>query len=88
MESLGLVRAMVVRRVQDVSSESGQLPPDVPLLTVTDRISIRCGGEAYIYLARLMGQQVVSREHPAPEDGDWNSLDGKLILDVSSRRTP
>lgn len=82
------MRDTVVRRVQDISGESGQLPQDVLLPDVTDRRYKLVGGEAFIYLARLRGRQVVSREYLPPEDGDWESPDGKLILNVSPRQIP
>lgn len=53
MESLGLTRAVVVRRVQDVSSYSGQLPEVIQYFSVIRRKQMGGGGEASIYLAEL-----------------------------------
>lgn len=81
---MGRVRSLIVRRLQDISSESGELPQQVQLPELTDRRHIGGGGEASIWLAKLNGKQVISRECSHPSDGDWEGEEGKLILKVSA----
>lgn len=85
MESLGLARDTAVRRLQDVAGKYGMLPRQVRLSRITDRKYLGSGGEASIWLAKLEGRTVISRECPHPEDGDWAGTDGQNILKVSTR---
>lgn len=82
MESLVLARDIAVRRLQDVAGEYALLPRRVRLSQITERRYVGGGGEASIWLAKLEGEPVVSRECPHPEDGDWEGEDGRRILKV------
>lgn len=84
MESLGLSRDRVVRCLQNVVGDYGQLPRRVCLPAVTERRYIGTGGEASIWIVKLKGKQVISRECPPPDGGDWDGDDGKQILKVST----
>lgn len=84
MESFGLSRDKVVRCLQNVVGDYGRLPQRVCLPAVTERRFVGAGGEASIWLAKLKGKQVISRECPHPEDGDWDGVIGKRILKVSA----
>lgn len=82
---MGRVRSLIVRRLQDISSQTGEFPQQVQLPELTDRRHIGGGGEASIWLAKLDGKEVISRECAHPSDGDWEGEEGKLILKVSGR---
>ena len=74
-------RAMIIRRLQDISDDSGKLPKRVQLPSITNRKYLDAGGEASIWSGQLGNKLVVARQAPHPIDGDdWNSPEGRLIL--------
>lgn len=74
----------MVRLLQDISGESGQLPKSVRLPSITHRKFLGLGGEAAIWAGRLGKRRVVSRETylSSAMNGGWSSDEGRLTLKV------
>lgn len=84
-DDLGSARATIVRRLQDLSSESGQFLQRFQLSSITDRKFVSSGSEASIWSGRLGEKPVVARQANLPTvGGSWDSEEGRLVLKVCS----
>lgn len=74
----------MLRLLQDICSESGELPSKYWLqnVQVNWRQYIARGGEATIYKGKLGGHRVVVREVSKPDENDWASPSGQRVSKV------
>ncbi|KAF8313211.1 hypothetical protein DL93DRAFT_1180200 [Clavulina sp. PMI_390] len=84
-DDLGEYRPRAMRLLQDLVSQSEQLPHCVKHLHVRNRVFRDAGGEAVIWSVELNGESVIARDARPPENLNWASPDGKLILSAVRR---
>jgi len=77
-------QAPILRLLQDVCSESGELPSNYWLkrVTVNWRQCIGKGGEALIFVGCLHDRKVVARQIHKPDNKGWDTEAGQAALKV------
>ncbi|KAF8313252.1 kinase-like protein [Clavulina sp. PMI_390] len=84
-DELGDDRPRAMRLLQDLVSRAKKLPQCIQRLRISKRVFRDAGGEALIWNVTLDNKPVIARDARPPDNEDWASPEGQLILSVVRR---